>query len=49
LASGQVVTGQLARQARFALYTTRLPTWQHRLKVGAAWFFGGKTPRPLGL
>lgn len=49
LAAGQVVTGQLARQARFALYTTRLPTWQHRLKVGASWFFGGKTPRPLGL
>ncbi len=49
LASGQVVTGQLARQARFALYTTRLPTWQHRLRVGASWFLGGKTPRPLGL
>ena len=49
LATGRVVTGQIARQARFALYTTRLPTWQHRLKVGAAWFFGGKTPRPLGL
>lgn len=49
LAAGQVITGQLARQARFALYTTRLPTWQHRLKVGASWFFGGKTPRPLGL
>lgn len=49
LASGKVVTGQIARQARFALYTTRLPTWQHRLKVGASWFFGGKTPRPLGL
>lgn len=49
LVSGNVVTGQLARQARFALYTTRLPTWQHRLRVGASWFFGGKTPRPLGL
>ncbi len=49
LAAGQVVTGPLARQARFALYTTRLPTWQHRLRVGASWFFGGKTPRPLGL
>jgi NADH dehydrogenase len=49
LAAGSVVTGPLARQARFALYTTRLPTWQHRLKVGASWFFGGKTPRPLGL
>ncbi|MDQ3805303.1 MAG: NAD(P)/FAD-dependent oxidoreductase [Acidobacteriota bacterium] len=49
LAGGHVVGGQLARQARFALYTQRLPTWQHRLRVGAAWFFGGKTPRPLGL
>ena len=49
LAGGQVVTGALARQARFALYTGRLPTWQHRLKVGASWFFGGKSPRPLGL
>ena len=49
LAAGNVVTGPLARQARFALYTTRLPTWQHRLRVGASWFFGGKTPRPLGL
>ncbi|HEY0080167.1 MAG TPA: NAD(P)/FAD-dependent oxidoreductase [Pyrinomonadaceae bacterium] len=49
LAAGQVLGGALARQARFALYTTRLPTWQHRLRVGASWFFGGKTPRPLGL
>ncbi|HEV3470486.1 MAG TPA: NAD(P)/FAD-dependent oxidoreductase [Pyrinomonadaceae bacterium] len=49
LAAGRVVGGQVARQARFALYTTRLPTWQHRLRVGASWFFGGKTPRPLGL
>lgn len=49
LAQGQVVTGALARQARFALYTTRLPTWQHRLRVGASWFLGGKPPRPLGL
>ncbi|HEX8561175.1 MAG TPA: FAD-dependent oxidoreductase [Pyrinomonadaceae bacterium] len=49
LTGGRVVGGQLARQARFALYTTRLPTWHHRLRVGAAWFFGGKAPRPLGL
>ncbi len=49
LAGGQVVSGALARQARYALYTGRLPTWQHRLKVGASWFFGGKSPRPLGL
>jgi NADH dehydrogenase len=49
LVQGHVVGGQLARQARFALYTLRLPTWQQRLRVGAAWFFGGKAPRPLGL
>src|SRR5215210_8010257 len=49
LTAGRVITGEIARQARFALYTTRLPTWHHRLRVGAAWFFGGKSPRPLGL
>ena len=49
LIEGRVVSGQLARQARFALYTLRLPTWHQRLRVGAAWFFGGKAPRPLGL
>lgn len=49
LAGGTVMSGALARQARFALYTTRLPTWQHRLRVGASWFLGGKPARPLGL
>jgi NADH dehydrogenase len=49
LLQGHIVSGQLARQARFALYTLRLPTWHQRLRVGAAWFFGGKAPRPLGL
>ena len=49
LAGGHVVDGAIARRARFALYTSRLPTWQHRLRVGASWFFGGTTPRPLGL
>ncbi len=49
LTAGQVITGALARQARFALYTQRLPTWHHRLKVGASWFFEGTQPRPLGL
>lgn len=49
LVEGRVVSGKLARQARFALYTLRLPTWHQRLRVGAAWFFGGKSPRPLGL
>jgi hypothetical protein len=37
----------LARQARFAMYTARLPTWHHRLRVGASWFLGGTPPRPL--
>jgi NADH dehydrogenase len=47
LSAGKVVTGPLARQARFALYTARLPTWHHRLRVGASWFFEGTEPRPL--
>lgn len=47
LTGGKVVTGPLARQARFALYTARLPTWHHRLRVGASWFFEGTAPRPL--
>jgi demethylphylloquinone reductase len=47
LAGGKAFGGTLARQARFALYTSRLPTWHHRLKVGASWFFDGTTPRPL--
>jgi NADH:ubiquinone reductase (non-electrogenic) len=47
LAGGKAFGGLLARQARFALYTSRLPTWHHRLKVGASWFFEGTTPRPL--
>jgi len=47
LVGGNVVGGVLAREARFALYTSRLPTWHHRLKVGASWFFEGTTPRPL--
>lgn len=47
LAGGKVFGGPLARQARFALYTSRLPTWHHRLRVGASWFFEGTAPRPL--
>ena len=47
LVGGSVVGGSLARDARFALYTSRLPTWHHRLKVGASWFFEGTTPKPL--
>lgn len=47
LIAGNVLGGALARDARFALYTSRLPTWHHRLKVGASWFFEGTTPRPL--
>ena len=49
LTSGQILDGALARQARFAMYTSRLPTWSHRLRVSASWFFEGTTPRPLGL
>ncbi|HEY8411489.1 MAG TPA: FAD-dependent oxidoreductase, partial [Pyrinomonadaceae bacterium] len=47
LTGGKAFGGALARQARFAIYTGRLPTWHHRLRVGASWFFGGTTPRPL--
>lgn len=47
LTGGKAFGGALARQARFALYTSRLPTWHHRLRVGASWFFGDKSPRPL--
>ncbi|PYS49263.1 MAG: hypothetical protein DMF68_10670, partial [Acidobacteria bacterium] len=47
LAGGQAFSGPMARRARFALYTARLPTWHHRLKVGASWFFEGTSPRPL--
>jgi NADH:ubiquinone reductase (non-electrogenic) len=47
LSAGKVVGGPLARQARFAMYTGRLPTWHHRLRVGASWFFEGTSPRPL--
>ena len=47
LAGGKAFGGPIARQARFAMYTSRLPTWHHRLRVGASWFFGGTAPRPL--
>jgi NADH dehydrogenase len=47
LSAGKVMGGPLARQARFAMYTARLPTWHHRLRVGASWFFEGTEPRPL--
>jgi len=47
LTAGKVMGGPLARQARFAMYTARLPTWHHRLRVGASWFFEGTAPRPL--
>ncbi len=47
LVGGNILSGALARDARFALYTSRLPTWHHRLKVGASWFFEGTTPKPL--
>jgi len=47
LTGGKVMAGPLARQARFAMYTARLPTWHHRLRVGASWFFEGTESRPL--
>jgi NADH dehydrogenase len=47
LTGGKAFGGALARQARFAMYTGRLPTWHHRLRVGASWFFEGTEPRPL--
>ncbi|HVS20289.1 MAG TPA: NAD(P)/FAD-dependent oxidoreductase [Pyrinomonadaceae bacterium] len=47
LTAGKAIGGPLARQARFALYSGRLPTWHHRLRVGASWFFEGTSPRPL--
>jgi len=47
LTGGKAFGGALARQARFALYTSRLPTWHHRVRVGASWFFEGTTPQPL--
>jgi NADH dehydrogenase len=47
LTGGKVMAGPLARQARFAMYTARLPTWHHRLRVGASWFFEGTQVRPL--
>jgi demethylphylloquinone reductase len=47
LAGGKAFGGSLARQARFAMYTSRLPTWHHRLRVGASWFFEGTDPQPL--
>jgi len=46
---GHVIGGVSGRDARFTAYTARLPTWHHRLKVGASWFFEGTDPRPLGL
>jgi demethylphylloquinone reductase len=49
LVAGKAVSGEIARKARFALYSQRLPTWHHRLKVGSTWFFNGTNPRPLGL
>ncbi len=47
LVGNKAFSGALAREARFALYTQRLPTWHHRLKVGSSWFFDGTHPRPL--
>ena len=45
---GHVIAGALGREARFAMYTARLPTWHHRLRVGPSWFFGGNEPQLIG-
>jgi NADH dehydrogenase len=47
LVGSMAYSGPLAREARFSLYTQRLPTWQHRLKVGSSWFFEGTMPQSL--
>jgi NADH dehydrogenase len=47
LVGNKAFSGPLAREARFALYTQRLPTWHHRLKVSSSWFFDGTAPKPL--
>ncbi len=44
---GEVLTGRLAREARFAAYAARLPTWRHRLTAGAQWLLGGSNPQSL--
>lgn len=49
LVAGKAVSGDVARKARFALYSSRLPTWHHRLKVGSDWFFNGTSPHSIGL
>lgn len=49
LVAGNAVSGDIARKARFALYSSRLPTWHHRLKVGSDWFFNGTSPNSIGL
>ncbi|HXG67926.1 MAG TPA: NAD(P)/FAD-dependent oxidoreductase [Blastocatellia bacterium] len=48
LAGDRAFGGALARQARFAMYSARLPTWHHRLRVGASWFFEGTKAQSLG-
>jgi NADH dehydrogenase len=44
---GHVIGGAVGREARFAAYTARLPTWHHRLKVGAQWLLGADDAQPL--
>ncbi len=44
---GHVVSGALGREARFALYASRLPTWRQRLRVAPRWILGDASPRPL--
>jgi demethylphylloquinone reductase len=44
---GHVVDGALGREARFAMYAARLPTWHQRFRVAPRWILGGSDPRPL--
>jgi len=44
---GHVITGRVARLARFAAFLGRLPTWYHRLKVAPELLTGGNRPKLL--
>ena len=44
---GRIVDGALGREARFAMYALRLPTWRQRFRVAPKWILGGSNPRPL--
>lgn len=44
---GHIMAGALGREARFAMYAARLPTWRQRLRVAPRWILGSSNPRPL--